>query len=381
MGQYMLGTGVTITETFLLDGVATDPSNVTFYVRDPQDTLTTYVFGVDAELTNPAVGVYQLAIVPTIPGHYNYRAEGTGTVVAACEGDFDVLPSPTLTIDVVGTEVGPCTAWIDAADVAACCDADIGTDFVLFESAAVQASQFLHQLSGRQFTGSCRKTVRPCTDRWCDFQVLSRGHIINGGGWGPTGWGWGQTGWNWPSFSGCGCQPLSRILLSGYPVTSIVSVRIDGDLVDDTTYRLDEHRYLTRVRDPLDPDTALTWPSCQMLDLADTEDGTFSVTYMHGADPPALGEAAAAQLACQFYKACTGDGDCLLPAGTTRATRQGITVEKEVALAWFFNRQNGGWSTGMSLVDAFLSAYNPSGLARRPIFWSPSGPQYARPIG
>lgn len=362
-----------------MNGVPTDPTTVTFYVRDPHDELATYIFGVDPEITNPAVGVYEIALVPTIPGHYNWRAEGTGSVIAACEGDFDILPSPTLTIDPQGIEPGPCTAWIDAGDVAMCCDTDVGSDFNVFEAVAVQASQFLFELSGRRFAGTCKKTVRPCGEGWCGFQQLSRGYIVM-----PETfmYGWDGWGWRWPSFGGCGCQPLSRVLLSGYPVTSIVSVKIDGATVDPDTYRLDEHMHLTRVRTAAGEDP-LFWPACQMLDLPDTETGTFSVTYLHGADPPALGSAAAAQLACEFYKACALDGaDCTLPAGTTRATRQGLTIDKTATLEWFFSRQTGrGWVTGLNLVDAFLSAYAPSGPSRRAVIWSASGPQYARPVG
>lgn len=375
MGTYTLGTGITLSAPFAVNGIAADPTTVTFYIRDPLDDLTTYVFGVDPEITNPSVGLYQLALVPTIPGHYNWRAEGTGAVIAACEGDFEILPSPTLTIETQPPEFGPCTAWIDEQDVAECCDSELSSDALLFDAVVVQASQMLFELSARRFAGSCQRTVRPCGDGVCGFQVLSRGHIV----W-PDGidWGWTGRSWSWPSYGGCGCNPVSRIKLSGYPVTSIVSVKIDGQTVNPDTYRLVESE-LWRVRDPADPDTALMWPSCQILDLPDTEEGTFSVTYIHGADPPAIGKAAAAQLACQLYKSCTSGTDCALPPGTTRATRQGLTIETPATLSWFYSRGVSGWNTGLPLVDAFLSAYNPSAIQRRAVIWSASGPQYARP--
>jgi hypothetical protein len=37
--------------------------------------------------------------------------------------------------------------------------------------------------------------------------------------------------------------------------------------------------------------------------------------------------------------------------------------------------------TGIVEIDAFLAAYNPSRLRRRPAIWSPDGPKYARPVG
>jgi hypothetical protein len=112
------------------------------------------------------------------------------------------------------------------------------------------------------------------------------------------------------------------------------------------------------------------WPSCQRLDLDDTEEGTFSVSYLHGVNVPQPGKDAAAQLACEIYKSCPGNegvGTCALPKNATRVTKQGITIELG---ALGFDRRK-GWDTGMKLVDAFLSAYNPQGKRRRPAIWSP----------
>lgn len=370
MGEYLLGTGITITETFMLNGVPTDPTTVTFYLRDPHDDLTTYIFGVDAEITNPAVGVYKITLTPTLVGHFNYRVEGTGAVVAVCEGDFDVLPSPTLTILPQGIEYGPCTSWVDGGDVAECCNTDVGSDTGLLSAAALTASQLLFELSARQYAGTCQKTVRPCaTSSWCGVQVLSRGHIVN---WGGDSWGSGGG-----NSSICGCAPLSRIWLSGYPVTSITEVLIDGVVVNPDTYELREWRYLDRMRDPADPGSSLTWPSCQQLDLPDTEVGTFSVTYLYGADPPLAGQEAAKQLACNIYLACVGSDQCQLPLGATRITRNGLTIERQFLAR---DPQTGVFRTGLTLVDAFLNTYNPSGLRRRAAFWSADAPKYGRPV-
>jgi hypothetical protein len=118
------------------------------------------------------------------------------------------------------------------------------------------------------------------------------------------------------------------------------------------------------------------WPWAQNLTLADTEDHTFAVTYTYGADPPELGVQAAAQLACEIYRACEGDANCALPAGVTRIQTQGITIDKLAFTNWGF--MDNVWRTGLSLVDAFLSAYNPARLQRRPVFWSPGRRQYAQ---
>lgn len=258
---------------------------------------------------------------------------------------------------------GPCSDWITGDDVAACCNVETSSG-ALFDEAATAASALLFELSGRQFSGNCGpRTVRPyCDSCWCGYQILSRGYVI-----GP--WDYG-----YPLYlcDSCliACQP-SMVKLAGYPVRAITQVLIDGDVVSPADYTIWNGRYLKRLDDQ-------RWPMAQDLTLADTEDGTFSITYTYGSDVPQLGELAAAQLGCEIYNAC-GGGDCVLPAGTTRVIQQNVVVEKLAFTQWAF--ATGRWQTGLPLVDMFLNAYNPSGLKRRPTFWAPGRHQYAQPFG
>jgi hypothetical protein len=154
-------------------------------------------------------------------------------------------------------------------------------------------------------------------------------------------------------------------------------VLIDGDVVDPSSYRIVRDRYLQRLDDPGPPVAHRTWPSCQNVTLADSEDGTFAVTYTYGRYPPESGKLAAAQLAKELLKECNGEA-CALPKGTTRVTRQGVTVEKPAFTSWV---RETGWNTGMPLVDAFLSSFNPSGLQRRPVIWSPAAAErFPQPV-
>lgn len=260
----------------------------------------------------------------------------------------------------------PCTSWITGDDVAACCNEESSSS-VVFDVVAAEASALLFQLSGRIFSGECGpKTVRPrCDSCYCGYQVLSRGHIV-----GP--WDWGA----WPYWSFCdsclvACNP-SRVKLSGYPVREITEILIDGDVVAPSEYTIWKNRYVTRLDNG-------HWPRQQNLTLPDTDDHTFAISYTYGADPPELGISAAAQLGCELYKQCNGQ-TCALPAGTTRIQRQGITVDKLAFTSWSWRRDR-GWQTGMALVDAFLSAYNPAGIKRRPVFYSPGKHQYAQEWG
>jgi len=395
MGVYQNGSAPTITETFGYETtpgdfttfVAADPAEVFFYFRDPDNTINIYEFGVAAELTNPSVGVYVLAPgVLSLAGQWFYRAEGNDIgpdhLCAVIEGELTILPSSVLLPDVSEPVNGPCQVWCDPTDVIDCSDLDLTSDLSILEDACASASEILYDLSGRQYSGRCAPvTVRPCANG-CScwpasdlFPGLSPGApqfpVGGWGWWAGSGWGWG---WN---DVGCGCGCESRALLPGYPVTSIVEVKIDGDVLDEDEYRLDEYRWLTRMADA--DGQAQFWPGCQRLDRPDTEPGTWSVTYIHGVTPPISGKRAAAQLAGEIYKACTG-GNCALPAGTTQVTRTGITVVKAPFIAW--GRINGHWATGLTLVDMFLSARNPAGLKRRPISWSAGrSAVYARRVG
>ena len=278
----------------------------------------------------------------------------------------------------LAVEPGPCTDWVTAEDVAAVCGSagSAGSDAIVYQTAATEASQILFALSGRLFNGGCEQTVRPCKDT-CGCWGVGGLAFDSGLGIGfDWSWGYGAGGWYWRNEYGdrCSCGHLAQIVLSGYPVTAITQVKIDGAIVDASTYRLDEHRYLTRMRDPAVPGQAVFWPACQALDLDDTQPGTWSVTYQFGTAPPPIGKDAAAQLACELNRALTG-GECSLPVGTTKVTRQGITVERGLLASFLRPGQ-----TGLVLVDAFLATYNPNGASRRPAVFSPDVARFPRPI-
>lgn len=243
---------------------------------------------------------------------------------------------------------GPCSLWITGTDVADCCDADVGSETDLLDDVAEMASFLLYDLSGRRFNGICQRTVRPCRNLCgCWDGELYLGASCDA----PT----------------CGCNTESRIRLDGYPVREIVSVKIDGEVIDEDTYRLDENRYLLRLHDAGPPVVPQTWPGCQNIALDDDHEGTFSITYTYGVAPPALARRAAAQLACELLKACPGTaGECALPNKVTRVVRQGVTIEKIIPLAELLKEG----ATGLQIVDAFLAAVS-KGPKRRPAVWSP----------
>lgn len=271
----------------------------------------------------------------------------------------DIVPGPV---------AGPCSAWVTSAEVAACRDDDIASDPTVFDDAAVEASMLLFELSGRQFPGVCERTVRPCRvacSSW--LQGVDFGAAWEVGGY------WGYSGGRL-----CGCQAVSRVKLSGYPVREITEVLIDGEVVDPATYRLDNWRWLTRLGyQDGGVFRARRWPTCQNLALNDDQPGTFSVSYLYGADPPPLGVQAAAALASEIYNACGGSSDCALPSGVVEIVRQGITVRRVHSAAEALWKG----ASGITLVDQFLASVNPTGKRRRGAIYSPDVSPYPRTVG
>lgn len=245
--------------------------------------------------------------------------------------------------------MAPCEPWVTVDDVADCCGVLAGSDNEeALASAADSASAILFQLTGNQYTGTCERTVRPVGP---DFCWAPRVHRLD-------------------------THRLSQVKLAGY-VTEIVEVLIGPDIVDPAGYRIDDHRYLTRMAAA--DGTPQRWPVNPRLDLPIGEEGTFAITYEHGLQPPGAGVAAAAALACELYKACPAPGDnpgeCKLPAGAKRIVRQGVTVELVSALAAMLKRG----ATGLTTVDAFLAAF--ATTSRKAAIWSPDIRPFARPEG
>lgn len=317
---------------------------------------------------------YQTAGADTAtPGNYAAWWEVTtgGKTISTDEFNVVVKSHAPLTFTASGPTVGPCAAWLTGAQVDAFCSAGAsmegGPDF---DFAAEMASSILFELSGRQFWGACLSTVRPCAQTCGCWGGGFVGTLAIAGASAlgvPINW----TGGSWDcGGQQCGCGVLSEILLDGYPVTEIVQVKIGGVVQSPTTYRLDQYRRLVCAGN-------LLWPVCQNLTLPDTEQGTWSVTYRHGMEPPLAGKQAAAQLACQLKQAMGGQA-CALDASVQEVVRQGIKVTKGRIATLVNAIGSKPEGTGLALVDAFLVAYNRHGLTRRPAVWSPDSPRFPR---
>lgn len=276
-----------------------------------------------------------------------------------------------------GPTLGPCTAWIGADELAACCDGLADADPAALETFAVEACMALFEVSGRQFTGLCERTVRPSAQPCSCFG----GSTAAGFDWRWASSVYGSLGlgqW-WANECGdrMGCGSVSSVKLAGYPVRQITQVKIDGAVIDPAGYRLDGWRHLVRLDDPGPPVVTNRWPACQNMSLAGDQPGTFEVSYLHGVDPPQLGRDAACQLGCQLFLSCNG-ATCQLPAGVTKVVRQGVEIDRELLASWLDPKKG----TGLVLVDTFLAAYGGKmRQSRRPAIHSPDVQRFARRVG
>lgn len=73
--------------------VETDPTTVVFKSKSPSDVVTTKTYGIAAEITKVATGVYRCSFVLTAVGDWWYRWTATGTVNTARERRVRARPT------------------------------------------------------------------------------------------------------------------------------------------------------------------------------------------------------------------------------------------------------------------------------------------------
>lgn len=251
-------------------------------------------------------------------------------------------------------ETGTCSPWATTADVCSPCD-DYAFDPVVLEDCLQVASDVLFELTSRRWPGVCAEVVRPNAQYRAHDGPRYWGHLVGRIGASSSPWGWCSC--NRPRE--WGCSSLSEVLLGASPVLSITEVLVDGVVVAPGEYRVDDHRYLVGLERA--DGTRRRWPCCQNMALPDTEEGTWSVAYTYGLEPPLGGVRAAAALGCQLALACQPEtvGKCRLPKRITSITRQGVTVAVLDPLTLFADGL-----TGLAEVDLWVQSTR-LGVARR----------------
>jgi len=279
---------------------------------------------------------------------------------------------------VSGPASGPCSPWTTADQVAqlpwvaaqAAKTIAAGTltqqqvDVICAE-AATAASEILYELAGRTFTGECGPaTVRPVA-RPTDIDTRA-------GGVSPLGWfsafgsassyGFGMTGI--AAHYGTVDPPTIKL---PYPVSAVTLVKIDGVVIPAVEYELRDFQSLVRIRPTQSyiPTQRWGWPTSQIMDLPDSQPGTFSVTFTFGIEPPAAGSLAARKLAEYLALPQLGDSSHY-PRRTTQVSRQGVTAQTTDVQDILKSK-----SLGIYEVDAFLLSVNPNRNQRQGVVWSP----------
>lgn len=93
MNTYDIGDVVRCAAVFKVGGTDTDPDDVIFKILEPDGSVTTYEYGVDAEVVKSSTGSFRVDWPIVKSDIHWYRFAGTGAAQAAGEDFFNVRDS------------------------------------------------------------------------------------------------------------------------------------------------------------------------------------------------------------------------------------------------------------------------------------------------
>jgi hypothetical protein len=97
---YDIGDLVRLSGAFTdLTGEPQDPDVVSISVREPDGTITAYVYNTDPEVVKDSDGNYHLDINTATHGDWHYRWYSTGQGQAAGEGHFYIRPAAAIPVE------------------------------------------------------------------------------------------------------------------------------------------------------------------------------------------------------------------------------------------------------------------------------------------
>lgn len=225
-------------------------------------------------------------------------------------------------------EHGPCAQWVSRAELQSHCPDCVGTtvdELATAQACIDEASEQLYILTGRQFPGTCERTVSWCNPSSCGVTCCST------------------------------CNTVPRIPLTG-PNIEITTVTYDGVLIPGTDYLVMDDAWLI-------PANGALWPSSHTnLDSTVSIGDQFEIVYSFGAPPPLAAKRACKDLACQMIMALRQDAACRLSNGAVTASALGstVTIDPEKILA-----------AGIGSVRALMELVNPLNQRLPSVTWSP----------
>jgi hypothetical protein len=94
MNEYPIGKGLRFeTECYDEDDALEDPTVLVFRWKEPDGTITSYTYGVDAELVRDALGLYHVDRTLNAAGIHTWRWKASGLVTDADEKKLKAKPS------------------------------------------------------------------------------------------------------------------------------------------------------------------------------------------------------------------------------------------------------------------------------------------------
>lgn len=237
------------------------------------------------------------------------------------------------------TAISPCVNWADESDLPESCDLT-GVFPDTLANAFTFASTVLFNLTNRRWLGECTDEYRPFSYNCCWLAACGESTVYH-----------------------------SAIKLPAPDVRSITAIKIDGEVISPSEYML-RGRYVIARRQA--DGTVRSWPCWQDLHRADdTETDTFSIAYVHGANPPSSMVQACALLAWEFALAWSPacEGNCRLPQRVTTMTRGGTSFAILDPLTVFDQGR-----TGVPDIDMLIAAVNRGESRKRAFVGRPGMP-------
>lgn len=233
--------------------------------------------------------------------------------------------------------------WSDAVPIGGCKPPKDASeeDKNTYAQALAMAAEYLNRWTDGRF-GVSQIVIYPCEPVIGEQGAFD---LQQGGGspWSPVliGGKWFNTYCGYCGSGGCLNTCRHDFIRLPGPIVKVVDVVIGGETLHPDAYRVIDNTGLLRI-------DGGSFPTTQTYDV-----GGFTIEYQRGVEIPEGGLAALGSLACEMYKALTGDSSCQLPKRLQSITREGITM----TLLDGFDSLASGY-TGIWLVDSWISSIN-----------------------
>jgi hypothetical protein len=246
------------------------------------------------------------------------------------------------------------------------CDA-VQADPDLVDWATQSSIEILWAATGRRY-GICDRTIRPCLPGCEGDGRVNAWDLV-----GQRGVGTPRLGrWAFETVTcgrcpgDCTCRHVEEIQLWNKPVRRVLSVTIDGVVLDPANY----HRQGSWV---IRTDGS-SWPRCQDRNAQAGTEGSWELEYRWGNVVPISGQIAAGLYRCQILMALVGDDRCELPERIRTKVVDGQTIGFLEPMTFLSEGL-----TGLGgIVDQWITRANPAKLQRKARVYRADDPRRTR---